>query len=579
MKQVLGALGKLGISWLCAVVCMALILVILKLYETKGVFGGHLKRMFQAFTTILILILGLVLADAFTSVAKAMKWWILARKPRSFRQMDLIMGIEKGTNVVKLALESRSSTRVWSFIWLLSFIVSLFPDLSAVLAILRNPQGVQALVAIISVTFTITDGTDWNSTFTTPGGVTVSNLSCYFHSDPGHSTPSCDPHEGTKQGIAHAFGELAQESRCKSYDKISEVLESRENVRYFCRRDAGRQEFTYRFSEYNPEDRQRAYPYFTNRTISVSSGQCYVYDQTHSEPAKDTNGLDGARNKFFTNGTYSGNITVPNQSAGLDATTYIYRGTDPPANETAWSCGPRCIWMWAFKEALSFPPADPREPPVPQFFQCPITVSAVANAPADDAADPRHVPDDVARTAAAAIALEGRSAWATGPNLWTQFRYYPYGSVWETHYRRPHEVGANMAEFALGSLATMDARNPRLTVPGTRPHLGSTLAVDWRFFVGLCVSMAGIHFLLLAAAGWATLRHAAQDASALAVARLLEPLVSASGPAGPLLGGKAGGKEISDALDDGLRRRVAYQVDRDSGARGFSLCNNRNDEP
>lgn len=49
------------------------------------------------------------------------------------------------------------------------------------------------------------------------------------------------------------------------------------------------------------------------------------------------------------NGSVHDSIIIPQQHAGLDATTYIYRGISPPPKTTEFSCGNRCIWMWAHK--------------------------------------------------------------------------------------------------------------------------------------------------------------------------------------------------------------------------------------
>lgn len=56
------------------------------------------------------------------------------------------------------------------------------------------------------------------------------------------------------------------------------------------------------------------------------------------------------------------------------------------------------MWMWVFKAH------NPKEEPA--FYQCPITISVVSNV----TNVMQHVSNDVARTAAASIALQGR--WA-----------------------------------------------------------------------------------------------------------------------------------------------------------------------
>lgn len=110
-------------------------------------------------------------------------------------------------------------------------------------------------------------------------------------------------------------------------------------------------------------------------------------------------------------------IIIPQELVRRDSTTYIYRGFNPPQEPTVFSCGDRCINMWALK-SLDYGENS-------TFYHCPITVSHVSNIYTSD----QIVPDGVARLAASAIALEGR--WAidrpSNGTVWTQYQYYPFG--------------------------------------------------------------------------------------------------------------------------------------------------------
>ena len=75
-----------------------------------------------------------------------------------------------------------------------------------------------------------------------------------------------------------------------------------------------------------------------------------------------------------------------------------------------------------------------------------------------------------------------------------------YSSAWDVHGKPSDEVGANMAEFALGSIATMGSNNPSIQIPGHLPTLGSQLKVTWSFAIALLVSILGFHTLLFALA-------------------------------------------------------------------------------
>lgn len=94
---------------------------------------------------------------------------------------------------------------------------------------------------------------------------------------------------------------------------------------------------------------------------------------------------------------------------------------------------------------------------------------------------------------------------------------------WETPSHSDEKAGANMAEFALRSLATMAERNPSIRISGQVPHLGSRLSIynHWRYVVALLACIIGVHFALLVASAWVTKSVVVPDDSFLAIARLL----------------------------------------------------------
>lgn len=244
------------------------------------------------------------------------------------------------------------------------------------------------------------------------GTVNASDLACYYKEFDQNSCPE----DVTAQAVAHSYGELALRSSCGLYDDISDLQNSKYDYSYYCRRDG--QEFAYRFNDYNPNDTQKVYPLFTNRTITASSGSCFTYSRLgNATMTRDTAGDLEALNYTYTNGTFEDTIVIPKQSLGLSGTTYVYRGVKLPQHATTYACGDRCMWMWAFKAQ------SPEEEPA--FYQCPITISGVSNA--TNAA--QNVSNDVARIAAASIALQGRWAGTFQNKIWTQYQFYPAGLV------------------------------------------------------------------------------------------------------------------------------------------------------
>ena len=216
----------------------------------------------------------------------------------------------------------------------------------------------------------------------------------------------------TSQALAHAYGDLSLVSECGPYTEVSDVLKYKNNYGYYCKRTRHQQEFAYRFSEYNPTDIQKVYPRLTNRTITASSGGCLEY----STVGGSTTLGNGDLVYKYKNDTYNGNITIPGQSVAIDGTTWIYRDTKTPQKADNYACGPRCIKIWAHKARGHGENST--------FYECPVTVNHVSNPIYDE----QDVPDDVARLAAASIALQGRpSGSVNNVNVWTQYQLYAFG--------------------------------------------------------------------------------------------------------------------------------------------------------
>lgn len=333
-------------------------------------------------------------------------------------------------------------------------------------------------------------GTNWNGTYIRPARINASDLSCYYHHLYDDQKYVCDPSPEVVQGIVHAYGEyafgsLSDSNDCVNYTNVEDVLRSGTNPKYYCRRTSGQQEFAYRFLEYNPQDHQRTYPFVTDRVITASAGQCYQYSLLRRE--KVAGGI--SFNFTYTNKTFSDSILIPAQIDNFDGTVYIYRAFNTPQNATIYSCGPRCIWMWAHRTLLGKEPST--------FYQCPITVNSVQNV----LQDAHQVTDDIARLAASSIGLQGGNS---DPDLgWAQFQFYPIANRWDIHYKSLDHVGSNMAEFALGSIATMATNNLSIQISGTLPTLGSRLEVTWAYAIALLVIIAGVHSALLASAIYA----------------------------------------------------------------------------
>lgn len=285
--------------------------------------------------------------------------------------------------------------------------------------LLTPMQAAGSSIALLNLAYSTQDGVDWNGTYMRNGTVNATNLECYF---PPHRRQELDcSNLVPRQATANLSGEMGIVSNCGAYTTISEVQNSREDDDYYCRRTPGSQEFAFRFYEYNPDDQQRTYPFFKNRIVTASAGECIIYPNVTESPGTDLD-LDGDRaaKKFtFTNGSFTDSISIPKANDGLSGTTYIYRGIKTPgeADSPSVVCGPRCLWMWVHKAQG---PVDKST-----FYQCPITMSEVSNA----SHDYQKIKDIMARTAAASIALHGGWTGTFKNQIFTSFNFFAAGYV------------------------------------------------------------------------------------------------------------------------------------------------------
>ena len=396
-KQTRDLLRKQFFRWLGTAFFAALIAITFSLYAIKGVITPTQKTTFNAIITALSLALGLNFFEAFKELARLLRWRFLASGHFSVREADLILGLENLINVLKLGWAS--SRRLWMLLFCVTWILL---NLSA-----------QVSVALINLTYSLNDGTDWNGTYTIPGIANMSDLECYRRSRycPGNY------HQDITQTAAHFNGELATGAGCGQYNTTADILNLKKDYAFFCHETRRPHEYAYRFNEYNPKDEQKTFPHFTNRIITASSGRCIQYSQVGRVLGRDLDGNMAAWNYTFTNGSYTSNIMIPVNMEAWNGTTYIYRGVRIPQDEDGWSCGPRCMWMWAHKS----PGAGDHS----IFFQCPITVSNVGNV-----THPKHdLADGMARVAASSIGLQGRFVNASSHITWTQYQFYPFASV------------------------------------------------------------------------------------------------------------------------------------------------------
>lgn len=378
-----------------------------------------------------------------------------------------------------------------------------------------------------------------------PGTVTVPKLDCFYRA----GSERCLNRDRYDPAIAHTYGAagIVRGQDC-GYDTAEDLVLGRQTCPYFYRRN-DRREFAYRYADSNPDDSAHAYPYLgAGRIVTASASNCNAYKvpKAPSRGRATTNDSDGTNNVFiwpFVNATANTTIEVPRSACAQSSTTYIWNDKVLPRYTRAQACGPRCVFMYALRDMIR-----PQGRQELFMFQCQVTVSPVSGI-----THPAHrLSDDVARTAAASIALTGR--WRVprkGEVDWRQYQLYQEGANWAANLDdTPEDVGARMAEFAIAALGVMARRNPIVKIPGRRPTLGYQVKIDWQRVIVISVCIVVTHALLVALMLRLARPVVVGDDSYLVVARLLRSLVAplSEGHEEDLLDGKKIAREIAASV-------------------------------
>ena len=268
----------------------------------------------------------------------------------------------------------------------------------------------------MTVTFDMVDGRNFNDTYTRFGIVNASDVGCFNVAKVDKCPLSGD---STSHSRAHLYGETIPDEPYGYYRNISDVLKSKHDYTYFSSK-TNTAEFTYRFREFNPGDSGESYPLFTNRTVTASTGDCFIYRIRKETKLRDVEGKGPGKKYIYENDTFTAEIEVPSSSVGKGSTTYMYKGFEAP-EITGHNCGDRCLWLWAYQNTAVHQHVNEVDPP--KFYRCPVTVSEVRNV----RNELQQLPEGVARIAAVSIALQGRWSGNAGHRNFNQYQFYPFG--------------------------------------------------------------------------------------------------------------------------------------------------------
>ena len=487
-------------------------------FEQAGNVSHASKEWFNAFTTILNLALGINFLEVFKDMAKVLRWRVLACRPSTIRETDLILGGDSLMTLWDLTRESwgRPITMIACLLWILLNLLA------------------QATIAMLSLNYSMDMGSGSAGTYAVNGTILAPRLDCFARNN------ACDTTVVAPQTTAHSFGALTQGQTCCTYNITADIFSATQSCPYFC--SADRREFAYRFNEYNPLDTTFIYPYLTNRLIKSKVEACYKYDINWSKsPIIDSpDGDNDTQFFFYNNSTYSSKIAIPRSVGAFNSTTYVYDGVNIPQFATRVARGPRCLTIYVLRLGRPFPA---------NIFSCDISVTNVTNTTAPW----QEYPDGMARLAVASIALTGRMRHFKGVGLsWQQYQLYPWGNYLEAHSLDADEIGSNIADYAMGSIAATALLNQKaLNSSPTLPKLGYSPTIKWRYVIALFAGIGAVHIILVGLLCWIARPVVVCDDSDLCIARLLQGLVGRiPDGGGTLLDGKELAREIDNASMD-----------------------------
>lgn len=93
-------------------------------YSKYSVMSRNSKRRFNAVITALSLLLGLAVASSLDGMVSDLRWWILSRRFRSRRKVELILRAEGIPSLIQLAFGTRRpSIFISAILWLLFILV------------------------------------------------------------------------------------------------------------------------------------------------------------------------------------------------------------------------------------------------------------------------------------------------------------------------------------------------------------------------------------------------------------------------------------------------------------------------
>ncbi|KAI5459147.1 hypothetical protein BGZ63DRAFT_390369 [Mariannaea sp. PMI_226] len=466
------------LRWLVTASVAASMAVVIRVYSSKPVMSQEEKRAFNAIITGLSIWLSLAIASSLNGMIGDMRWWILSRRYRSRRKVELILQAEKMTHLVKLAFRSRRlSIHMAALFWLLVLI------------------GTQAGVASLGLCYT--NDTAEKHALMVPGNVSIPDMSSVqtnkIVSDNSTSL-------GAQQYTANSYGTVSIAYTTETMDNIPGpgILWYTGDPLMFCN-DTSR--CRYVFHDISTESIMTDY---TNPVTVTTSRSLDAFSHCNSFPIKDGG-----------NGT-SHNITITRDDGHLELTVPVASGVSQTIFMTNFTddCGPGCSIVYAVELSDT----------APWYYECNVTVSQVSNATIKE----HQVSSNLTSMVSGSIALQGYEASSLASSNDLQFQIYPAESIFGTPLNGSVDLMSSLiARFTIGVVAATADNNELLFVAGIEPKIGVQLKVPhWDMIILILILLVSIHLILAMSTALLAHRVVVPEHSVVEVAKVLRAMTN-----------------------------------------------------
>lgn len=470
------AFGVLS-GWLVTVVLSVSIFVALYLYSNKPVMSKKERREFNAIITGLAIALGLAIASNLNGMVGDLRWWILSRRYRSRRKVELIMEADSMLHVITLAARSRRlSIHAAALLWL--FLI------------------IGAQVGVASLGLCYSNNTAQKHALLVPGNVSIPDMSSLqtarLVSDRSSSLSA-------QQYTANSYGTVSIAYDMGTMDEVPGpgIIWFPGDSLVFCGDTTCRYVFHETATESILNSASNPTTVTTSRSIDASA-------VCNSWPVKS--GGDGTETNI-TVITDEGQETVFIPVAGgINQTTFV--------TNTSESCGVGCSSIYAFEASSTSP----------WYYECNITVGKVANATRSE----HNVGTDLTTIMSGAIALQGYEASSLINVTDIQYQAFPAESIFGTPVNGSEEsLSFLLARFTIGVVAATADNNNDLSFEGMAPEVGSELDVThWNLVIVILILLAGLQLILGVASALVANRVVVPDGGAVAVTQVLRAMAS-----------------------------------------------------